>query len=90
MKIIKRSGAEVQFDIVKITAAVNKANDGVIDTEKLGSLTLKYMFNAYKASDSFNFLSIFNLSIARYVTVWYNKYIRLEVVFYETRMVKKR
>ncbi len=41
MKIIKRSGAEVQFDIVKITAAVNKANDGVIDTEKLTSAQIE-------------------------------------------------
>ena len=35
MKIIKRSGAEVQFDIRKISAAVKKANEGVIDSEKL-------------------------------------------------------
>ena len=27
MKVIKRNGAEVEFDIVKIIAAVSKAND---------------------------------------------------------------
>lgn len=35
MKIIKRSGAEAQFDIKKVIAAVNKANDGVMDSEKM-------------------------------------------------------
>ena len=31
MKIIKRSGTEVQFDLDKITAAVVKANESVLD-----------------------------------------------------------
>ncbi len=35
MKIIKRSGTEVPFDLEKITAAVVKANDSVADTEKM-------------------------------------------------------
>ncbi len=35
MKIIKRSGTEDNFDIVKIEAAIRKANDSVIDYEKL-------------------------------------------------------
>ncbi len=35
MKIIKRSGVEVVFDAQKIVAAINKANDSVIDYEKL-------------------------------------------------------
>ncbi len=35
MKIIKRSGSEVVFDIEKIIAAVRKANNSVIDYEKL-------------------------------------------------------
>ncbi len=35
MKIIKRSGAEMEFDVEKILAAVRKANDSVIDYEKL-------------------------------------------------------
>ena len=35
MKIIKRSGSEAVFDIKKIIAAVRKANDSVIDYEKL-------------------------------------------------------
>ncbi len=35
MKIIKRSGSEVSFDPQKITAAILKANESVIDYEKL-------------------------------------------------------
>ncbi|MCU6762359.1 Anaerobic ribonucleoside-triphosphate reductase [uncultured Roseburia sp.] len=35
MKIIKRSGTEVQFDLDKITAAVIKANSSVPDNEKM-------------------------------------------------------
>ncbi len=35
MKIIKRSGSEVSFDPQKITAAIVKANESVIDYEKL-------------------------------------------------------
>ncbi len=35
MKIIKRSGTEVPFDIEKIAAAVRKANESVIETERM-------------------------------------------------------
>ncbi|MCM1251659.1 MAG: anaerobic ribonucleoside-triphosphate reductase [Clostridium sp.] len=35
MKIIKRSGAEVAFDLEKIVAAIKKANDSVKDRDKL-------------------------------------------------------
>ena len=35
MKIIKRSGMEVDFDVTKIAAAVRKANDSVVDYEKI-------------------------------------------------------
>ena len=35
MKIIKRSGQEVAYDISKIIAAVRKANNSVVDTEKM-------------------------------------------------------
>ena len=35
MKIIKRSGIEVDFDVTKIAAAVRKANDSVVDYEKI-------------------------------------------------------
>ena len=40
MKIIKRNGSEVEFDVTKIVAAVNKANavvdaDRRLDTEKV-------------------------------------------------------
>ena len=41
MKIIKRSGTEVQFDITKITSAVMKANEGVLDNEKLTDEQIK-------------------------------------------------
>lgn len=34
MKIIKRSGTEVTFDIAKIMAAVSKANKEVVHSEK--------------------------------------------------------
>ena len=36
MKIIKRSGSEDVFDAAKIVAAIRKANESVIDYEKLG------------------------------------------------------
>ena len=35
MKIIKRSGIEDDFDIKKIEAAIKKANESVVDYEKL-------------------------------------------------------
>ncbi len=35
MKIIKRSGAEAKFDIVKIISAIHKANDTVDDSKQL-------------------------------------------------------
>ena len=35
MKIMKRSGSEDMFDINKIIAAIKKANDSVIDYEKI-------------------------------------------------------
>ncbi len=37
MKIIKRSGSEVNFDAAKIVSAIEKANESVIDYEKLTS-----------------------------------------------------
>ena len=37
MKIIKRSGIEVEFDINKIVDAVNKANNQVPDTQKMSA-----------------------------------------------------
>ena len=37
MKIIKRSGSEVNFDVTKIISAIEKANESVIDYEKLTS-----------------------------------------------------
>ena len=41
MKIIKRSGTEVFFDVNKIVAAVQKANASVIDYEKLTDEQIK-------------------------------------------------
>ena len=35
MKLIKRSGCEAVFDVQKIIAAITKANESVIDYEKL-------------------------------------------------------
>ena len=35
MKIIKRSGAEAIFDANKIAQAVKKANDSVVEAERL-------------------------------------------------------
>lgn len=35
MKIIKRSGEEVEFDVQKIKTAISKANESVMDYEKL-------------------------------------------------------
>ena len=37
MRIIKRSGTEVAFDISKIVAAVEKANKEVVEKERLTS-----------------------------------------------------
>ena len=35
MKIIKRSGKEVIFNVNKILAAVKKANESVVDSERM-------------------------------------------------------
>ena len=40
MKIIKRSGSEVIFDVEKIVAAIIKANESVLDYEKLSEETI--------------------------------------------------
>jgi len=40
MKIIKRSGSEVVFDMEKIVAAIVKANESVLDYEKLSDETI--------------------------------------------------
>ena len=41
MKIIKRSGIEAVFDVSKIVEAVKKANDSVIDYEKLSTTQIQ-------------------------------------------------
>ena len=41
MKIIKRSGMEVDFDITKIITAINKANKEVVETERLNADQIK-------------------------------------------------
>ena len=41
MKIIKRSGSEVVFDVEKIVAAIIKANESVLDYEKLSNDTIE-------------------------------------------------
>lgn len=45
MKIIKRSGSEVSFDIKKIEAAIRAANDSVIDYEKLSDEQIQEILN---------------------------------------------
>lgn len=55
MKIIKRSGAEVQFDVSKITAAVKKANEGVVDSEKMTDTQIQLISeNVEKACNEMN------------------------------------
>ena len=41
MKIIKRSGSEDIFDAAKIVAAIRKANNSVLDYEKLLLIILR-------------------------------------------------
>ncbi len=41
MKIIKRSGAEVEFDRQKIITAVTKANNSVIPSERMTELQIR-------------------------------------------------
>lgn len=48
MKIIKRNGKEVQFDELKITAAIEKANHEVVETERLTEEEIDNMTNNVK------------------------------------------
>jgi len=41
MKIIKRSGAEMEFDPKKIVVAVTKANDSVVPSERMSEIQIK-------------------------------------------------
>ncbi len=41
MKVIKRNGSEVVFDIEKIVAAISKANDSVEENERLTSVQIR-------------------------------------------------
>ena len=45
MKIIKRSGMEVEFDLSKITEAVRKANASVVDSEKINEDQIQEISN---------------------------------------------
>ncbi|MDE6656238.1 MAG: hypothetical protein K2J85_04520, partial [Anaeroplasmataceae bacterium] len=45
MKIIKRSGTEVKFDIKKITEAIRKANSEVMEKEQLSDETILELSN---------------------------------------------
>ena len=45
MKIIKRSGSEVSFDIEKIAAAIQSANESVLDYEKLSDAQIQEILN---------------------------------------------
>lgn len=48
MKIIKRNGTEVQFDELKITAAIEKANKEVVETERLSEEDIDNITNNVK------------------------------------------
>ncbi len=48
MKIIKRNGTEVQFDEQKIKAAIEKANNEVVETERLSDEDIDNMTNNVK------------------------------------------
>ena len=50
MKIIKRSGAEVDFDISKIIAAVQKANESVPVAERMTQEQMLRISNQVMAS----------------------------------------
>ena len=41
MKIIKRSGAEVEFDAAKIVLVITKANESVISSERMSEIQIK-------------------------------------------------
>ena len=46
MKIIKRSGEELEFDAGKIEAAIIKANDSVIEADRMKPITIHLITNA--------------------------------------------
>ena len=48
MKIIKRNGAEVKFDELKITAAIEKANNEAVETERLSTEDIDNITNNVK------------------------------------------
>ena len=48
MKIIKRSGSEDIFDAAKIVAAIRKANDSVLDYEKLTADQIEEIARMYR------------------------------------------
>lgn len=48
MKIIKRNGSEMRFDELKITAAIEKANNEVVETERLSDEDIDNITNNVK------------------------------------------
>lgn len=48
MKIIKRNGAEVKFDELKITAAIEKANNEAVETDRLSEEDIDNITNNVK------------------------------------------
>ena len=59
MKIIKRSGMEDTFDIRKIEAAIRKANESVIDYEKLTEEKIQEILaNVEKACENMKLLQV--------------------------------
>ena len=46
MNVIKRNGTEVNFDIVKIIAAITKANESIEETIRCRSAGLPSLWNS--------------------------------------------
>ena len=56
MKIIKRSGAEAIFDANKIAQAVKKANDSVVEAERLSHHQIAHIVEKVEKQCSESFL----------------------------------
>ena len=95
MKIIKRSGTEVNFDIAKIMAAVTKANNEVVHNERLSDEKIEIIsrnvenicnkHGIYKIALSKQALASFhssNLDLDKYLNIAFSDK-RLEVLLYK-------
>ena len=64
MKIIKRSGSEVTFDISKIMAAVSKANMEVVHSERLSEEPIIFHLECLMLMNKRKGLGFFDLNVA--------------------------